>query len=367
MQPHSDKPLAGLRLIDLTRLLPGPAATQYLADLGAEVLKIEDRAQGDYARRFGLGDGDTRTSPFFSAINRGKQTLRLDLRDGADRARFIDEVARSDAVIESFRPGVMQRLGLGYDELQQHRPQLVYCAISGFGQHGPQALQAGHDINYLAAAGALEALTAEDGTPVLPNIQLADLMGGALIALTGMLAALLGARLHGRGRFIDVSMTDGVLLQQWLPLYALNLHGRTRPPGRDLLNGGVPCYGLYRCGDGLWLAVGALELKFWRALCQVLGRPDWCDAHWSLGQSPGSEAALKLRDELRAVFASRPRAHWLERFAQADACVTPVLRFDEALAQARLRRPGLVRQGAIGGFELQWFDSAALWLGPELR
>ena len=324
----ADLPLAGITLLDLTRLLPGPMATQHLADMGATVIKIEDKGAGDYART--MSHVKHELSQLFIAVNRGKQFLKLDLKDDADRAQFLAMVETADAVVESFRPGVMDRLGLGWDVLKARNPKLVMCAITGYGQTGPLALQAGHDINYLALSGMLAQTTDDAGRPVLPNLQVADLLGGAQTAVQGMLAALLGVKMGGRGRFVDVAMTDAVVAHNIMPLLALNHAGHTAPPARDFLTGGVPCYAVYRCRDGRYLAVGALELKFWQALCDVIDRPDLKNRHWSLGQAIGSDDAMQLRRELDTIFATRDRDAWAALFAPADCCVTPVLTLDEA-------------------------------------
>ncbi len=323
------QPLAGITILDLTRLLPGPMATQHLADMGATVIKIEDKGAGDYART--MSHVKHEVSQLFIAVNRGKQFLRLDLKDDTDKAQFLTMVETADVVIESFRPGVMDRLGLGWQVLKARNPRLVMCAITGYGQTGPLALQAGHDINYLALSGMLAQTTDDAGRPVLPNLQVADLLGGAQTAVQGILAALLGVKMGGAGRFVDVAMTDAVVAHNLMPLLALNHAGHTAPPARDFLTGGVPCYAIYRCSDGKYLAVGALELKFWQTLCDVIARPDLKDQHWSLGQAIGSDEAMQLRRELDTVFATRSRDAWAALFAPADCCVTPVLTLDEAL------------------------------------
>lgn len=323
------QPLAGITILDLTRLLPGPMATQHLADMGATVIKIEDKGAGDYART--MSHVKHKVSQLFIAVNRGKQFLRLDLKDDTDKAQFLTMVETADVVIESFRPGVMDRLGLGWQVLKARNPRLVMCAITGYGQTGPLALQAGHDINYLALSGMLAQTTDDAGRPVLPNLQVADLLGGAQTAVQGILAALLGVKMGGAGRFVDVAMTDAVVAHNLMPLLALNHAGHTAPPARDFLTGGVPCYAIYRCSDGKYLAVGALELKFWQTLCDVIARPDLKDQHWSLGQVIGSDEAMQLRRELDTVFATRSRDAWAALFAPADCCVTPVLTLDEAL------------------------------------
>ncbi len=327
--PSPELPLTGLTILDLTRLLPGPMATLHLADMGATVIKIEDTGAGDYART--MSHVKHELSQLFIAVNRGKQFLRLDLKDDADKAHFLTMVESADAVVESFRPGVMDRLGLGWPVLKARNPKLVMCAITGYGQTGPLALQAGHDINYLALSGMLAQTTDEHGQPVLPNLQVADLLGGAQTAVQGLLAALLAVKMGGAGRFVDVSMTDAVVAHNLMPLLALNYAGHTAAPARDFLTGGLPCYAVYRCSDGKYLAVGALELKFWQALCDVVGHPEWKDKHWSLGQQIGGDEALALKAALSQVLAQKTRDEWAALFEPADCCVTPVLTLDEAL------------------------------------
>lgn len=335
---RDDRPLDGVRVIDLTRLLPGPLATRHLAELGATVLKIEGPAeagQEDGSRHMGLSPADIaagRTSPMFRELNRGKQLLQLDLRSAEGREALLHEARRADVLIEGFRPGVMQRLGLGWDALHAVNPRLVVCAITGYGQHSVWSHRAGHDINYIAMAGVLEQIATRAGEVVVPNFQIADLMGGTQAAVSGVLAALLGAARSGRGRCVDISMTHEVLRHHVLARINLQASGRTPAPGFDLLSGGAPCYGVYRSADGRHVAVGALELKFWRALCAALQRPDWAEQHWSRGLAVGSAESMALRDALAAVFASRPLAHWSALFEGVDACVTPVLRLDEAIA-----------------------------------
>ncbi|HYD81369.1 MAG TPA: CaiB/BaiF CoA-transferase family protein [Paucimonas sp.] len=329
MNQPVDKPLQGIRILDLTRLLPGPVATMHLADMGAEVIKIEDPGLGDYARA--MGPIRNEVSQFFVAVNRGKRFLRLDLKLPEQRAEFLRMAETADVVVESFRPGVMDKLGIGWTALKQRNPRLVMCAISGYGQDGPLALMAGHDINYAGYAGMLEQNAGPDGTPALPNLQIGDLLGGAQSAVQGILAALIGARASGVGRFVDVSMTDAVFAHNIMPLVAVNNSGRPAAPGRDLLTGGVPCYNVYRTSDGRHMAVGALELKFWEACCDVLGRPDLKTRHWSLGQAVGGDDAMAVKAELDALFARQTLAHWTEKFAGADCCVTPILRMDEAI------------------------------------
>ncbi|WP_197330637.1 CaiB/BaiF CoA transferase family protein [Ralstonia syzygii] len=341
--PH--RPLAGVRVLDLTRLLPGPAATRHLADLGAEVVKIEAPGPGDYARDMLRTPDDRaadRPSLFFRSLNRGKTEQRLDLKRTDDREALIEHVRHADVLIESFRPGVMARLGLGWETLRAANPALVMCSISGYGQDGPLAQAAGHDINYVGYAGMLDQLIGDDSTPIVPNVQIGDLLGGALTAVVGILAALVDARATGHGRHIDVSMTDAVFTHNLMAFFAVGAHGRASRAGADLLNGGVPCYGVYRTADDRLMAVGALELKFWQALCAVIGKPEWKDRHWSRGQRIGGESARAMRDELAALFRTATQAEWTTRFAGADCCVTPVLRMEEAM-----RHPLFAERGSV--------------------
>jgi len=337
--PSTALPLAGLTILDLTRLLPGPVATMHLADMGATVVKIEDKGVGDYART--MRHVKNELSQLFIAVNRGKQFLKLDLKDAADRERFLNMVDTADVVIESFRPGVMDRLGLGWDTLKLRNPRLVMCAITGYGQHGPLAQMAGHDLNYIAYAGMLAQNTDETGRPVIPNLQVGDLLGGALSAVQGILAALLAVKMGGPGRFIDVSMTDAVFAHHIMPLLAKNYDGQSPPPARDLLTGGVPCYGVYRCSDGRYMAVGALELKFWERCCDLLQRPDLKTQHWSLGQAVGDDKAIAVKVELEKIFSSRTQSEWTAIFETADCCVTPVLTTEEAMAHPHFSERGM--------------------------
>lgn len=333
--------LAGLRVLDLTRLLPGPVATLRLAELGADVLKIEPPGEGDYARTMLQTEAERQSgtpSAFYRIVNRGKRTMTLDLKTEADRAKLIDLARKADVLVESFRPSVMARLGVGYDVLHQANPKLVYCAITGFGSTGPFADKAGHDLNYIAYAGVLDQLAAHDGTPIAPNFQLADLLGGALSAVTEMLAALWHVARGGEGRRVDVSMTHAMHAHNVMAHVALAREddASTRA-GAGLLNGGVPCYDVYRTRDDRFVAVGALELKFWRTLCQALGRPEWGGRHWSLGQAIGGADAKELSAHVAACFRERTRDEWIALLEPLDCCVAPVLTPAEAGAHPLFR------------------------------
>ena len=335
------KPLAGIKLLDLTRLLPGPMATRHLADLGAIVIKIQspDALQADYAKTMGqpsdmTGTGDARASYFYQHCNAGKQELTLDLKLPADKAHFLELVRTADAVLESFRPGVMARLGLAFEVLQAVNPAISLISISGYGQQGAWAGAAGHDINYMALSGMLHEFCAANMESLpLPNIQYGDLLGGAMTAAFATTAAILHSKIHGVGCWMDVSMTASLLAHNVMPLFATQARGAPTPADMDLLNGGVPCYSAYRTADGRFLAVGALELKFWQSFCAVIAHPDWAVKHWSLGNLDiGNSDSMLLKAQVADLIASQSLADWVALFAGHDCCVTPVLRMDEALA-----------------------------------
>ncbi|AUL99103.1 MAG TPA: CaiB/BaiF CoA-transferase family protein [Pseudothauera hydrothermalis] len=328
-------PLAGLRVLDLTRLLPGPLATQHLADYGADVIKVEDTGAGDYARCLGPMCGDT--SYLYRLVNRGKRSIRLDLKQPAGRELLLRLADDADVLVEGFRPGVMDKLGLGYAVLAERNPRLVYCSISGYGQDGPYAQRAGHDINYIGYAGVLDQIGAAGAAPALANLQIGDLLGGTLSSLVGMLVAVIDARTSGRGRHVDVSMTDAVLAHAIFPLAEVLAHGAVKPRGEDLLTGGVPCYGVYETADGRYMAVGALEEKFWHRVCEALGRADLKPAHLASG-----ELGARARAELAAIFRSRTQAEWTAVFDPIDCCVTPVLPMQESLSDPQLVARGMI-------------------------
>ena len=333
-------PLEGVRVLDLTRLLPGPLATQHLADYGAEVIKVEDTGAGDYARTMGAMGGDT--SWFYQIVNRNKYSLRLDLKQAEGRALFLRLVETADIVVEGFRPGVMARLGLGYEVLAKHNPRVILCSITGYGQTGPYAMRAGHDINYLGYAGVLDQIGTAGGAPALSNVQIGDLLGGTMGAVMGVMVALFDAQRSGQGRHVDVSMTDASFAHAIFPLTEVLANGQVKPRGDDMLSGGVPCYGVYETADGRHMAVGALEEKFWHLLCDTVGRPDLKPGHLAEG-----EEGVRVRGALAAIFRSRSQRDWVAIFDAVDCCVTPVLRLEESLQDAQLQARGMVLE--VGG------------------
>lgn len=318
--------LDGLRVIDLSRNLPGPFSTRMLADLGAEVIKVEP-PEGDPARPL---------TALFEALNHGKPCRTVDFRSDADLAQLRDWLAAADVMVDSFRPGVLQGMGLDTERLHALNPKLVMVSITGFGQTGPWAGKAGHDLNFLAMSGVLDQMRAPTGELALSNVQWGDLAAGSAMATIAVLAAVIEARRTGRGRHVDVSMTHGLHAHLVMPKATAALLapilGRRPQAGEDLLNGGLPCYNLYATADGRHLAVGSLEHKFWKVACEVFERPDWVNRHWQRGAFPGSPDAAALKAEVAALVASQPLAYWAHKFEAADACVTPVLTLDEAQA-----------------------------------
>lgn len=312
--------LEGIRVLDLTRLLPGAMATLYLADFGADVIKIEQPGIGDYARHLFVQDGE---SPTFTATNRGKRSVCLDLKKASGRDALIALSRTADVLVESFRPGVMDRLGLGYRVLREANARLIYVALTGYGQNGRMRDAAGHDLNYLAMAGALD-LNGEAGRPpAIPNFQIADLAGGAMQAAMGVLLALLARERTGEGQFVDVSMTRGAA--EMLAVAFANPAGATR--GAGILSGAYACYNVYRCRDGRFIAVGALEPKFWAALCDALERPDLAAQHYA-----PEPRQSELKAELAGLFAARDSGEWIRDLGPRECCVTLVRTVAEAAA-----------------------------------
>ena len=258
--------LEGIRVLDLTRLLPGAVATEWLAEFGAEVIKVEQPPLGDYAR--------ASYTALFEETNRGKKSVELDLK--IQKELFLKLVRNADVLVEGFRPGVMERLGLGYEALNALNPRLIYVALTGYGNDGPHALLAGHDVNYLAMSGVLDLIRAEDGTPVIPGVQIADLAGGSMQAVIGILLAMEARRKSGRGQRVEVSMTDG--LNALLPV------ARAQGPVK-LLSGKYACYRVYAAAENSFVAVGALEPKFWANLCKELECEELIERQFAADQS----------------------------------------------------------------------------------
>jgi alpha-methylacyl-CoA racemase len=336
-----NKPLHGIRVLDLTRLLPGPVATLHLADLGADVIKIEDTGAGDYAR--GMGHGVDGMSDLFRMVNRNKRGLKLDLKQPHGREVFLNLAAAADVVVEGFRPGVVDRLGIGYAAVAAINPRIVYCAISGYGQTGPYRERAGHDINYMGYAGVADQIGAAGGPPALSNFQIGDLLGGSLTPVMGILAAVIDAKNSGQGRYVDVAMTDAVLSHAVIALSGVTATGNATARGSDTLSGGLPCYNIYRTSDSRYMAVGALEKKFWETLCDTLGRPDLKPSHLVYGEDAASAKSL-----LASIFAGKTQGEWSAIFVKADCCVSPILPMQEAITNEQLRARGMIIDASAG-------------------
>lgn len=317
--------LEGIRVLDFTRLLPGPFSTMLLADLGAEVTKIEAPEGGDYARWYPpmFGEGAEAMSALFASVNRGKRSVSINLKHapGAEIARKL--AASVDVVVETFRPGVMDRLGLGPAQLREANPGLIYCGITGFGQTGPYRDAAGHDLTYLAMGGALEQTAPLGGAPHPPGFQLADLMGGGMYATMAILAALYHRERSGEGAELDISMTDGAATTM-APLFGRLAAGGDLPTrGGAELTGGIPCYRVYECSDGKFMAIGALEPKFWNGFCAAVAKPEWVSKAYN--SDPTYIA------EVETLFQTRTRDEWAGLFADKDICCEPVLDVAEVM------------------------------------
>ena len=333
-------PLSGIRVLDLTRLLPGAFCTMLLADMGADVIKVEEPDTGDYMRWTPpLVDGQ---SVLFNALNRNKRSLTLNLKIEVGRELLLSLCETASVLVEGNRPGVMERLSLGWETLHARNPKLVVCSITGYGQDGPLAARAGHDINYTATAGVL-GLNGEHGrAPVPLSVQIADIGGGGLQPAVAILGALVAMERGGDGRRLDVSMTDGAL--SWLALpFAEAGAGGDVGRGDQRLSGRYACYRVYTCKDGRYFSVGALEPKFWGALCTALGKPDLI----ALQFAEGGEQA-RVHATMEAVFALRTRDEWSVELAGLDACCEPVLEMHEVAAHPQVAARGLIQTRATG-------------------
>jgi crotonobetainyl-CoA:carnitine CoA-transferase CaiB-like acyl-CoA transferase len=327
--------LSGLKILDLTMNLPGPYMTWLLAAMGAEVVKIENPVGGDYARVLG-GQND---SPLFEAVNRNKKSVALNLKHPEGKRICLHLLDSYDILVEGFRPGTMEKLGLEYGAVSQRNPRLIYVSITGYGHNSPYRLRAGHDANYLALAGILGMTGTEDGQPVLPGVQIADIAGGSYLALSGLLAAIIQREKTGKGQFVDAAMFDGALSLATMVFGAVQA-GLEKPlPGGMVLNGRFPCYGVYRTKDGKHMSLGALEPKFWQNFCEVAKRKDLAS-----GQFGGEE----VKAEIRGLFASKTQDEWVELLKSADACCEPVLSLDEAVESPLVAARGMLTRHPDG-------------------
>ncbi|MGI8559814.1 MAG: CaiB/BaiF CoA transferase family protein [Solirubrobacteraceae bacterium] len=340
-------PLAGVRVLDLSRLLPGGFCSLLLADFGADVLKVEDTGMGDYIRwapPYYEGADPSARGSLFLALNRNKRSIRIDLKSEQGREVLLALVRSYDVVLEGFRPGVLDRLGVGYERMREENPRIVYCAITGYGQDGPLRDRSGHDMNYLGLVGLLGLSGEADGPPVQAAGQIADIGGGALMAAFGILAALHERQRSGAGQLVDVSMADGAL--SWLAMLAARMFAEAQTPRRGALElaGSLVCYRPYECSDG-WVTLGALEPKFWQAWCAGVEREDLVERQF---EGPGSETHA----EVAAIFMQRTRAQWQAFASEHDCCLEPVLALDEALDSELVRARAMVVELAQPGAQV---------------
>jgi crotonobetainyl-CoA:carnitine CoA-transferase CaiB-like acyl-CoA transferase len=325
--------LAGIRVLDLGQYLPGPFAARVLADLGCDVVKIEPPG-GDPGRHFDA-EGRPGRSPFYDLLNAGKRVAFLDLKAPAGTAAFEALIAEADVLLESFRPGVLDRLGLGGDRLAALNPRLVHCALSGYGQTGPYRLHADHDIGYVALTGMLSACHNDLGS-VIPYPPMADHAGSSQAVMT-IVAALFARERSGRGCFLDISLMESLLFLQPLPLTL------PPPPEGGILNGGAACYNVYRAADGRFATLSCVEPKFWASFCRAMGRPEWIARHYE----PLPQTALI--GALREVFRGQPLSYWDALLTPANCCYQGALDYREVPDHPHIRARGLVRRMADNG------------------
>jgi crotonobetainyl-CoA:carnitine CoA-transferase CaiB-like acyl-CoA transferase len=330
------RPLDNITVLDLTRLLPGAVATMMLGDFGADIIKIEEPGIGDPARQ--MRAGIKRAGSYFLATNRNKRSVTINLKHESGRRIFFKLAEKADVVVEGFRPGVMDRLGIGYETLKALNPRLIYCAITGYGQDGPYRLKAGHDANYLSVAGLLGVNGPKGGPPTLSGVQLADLAGGSLHAVIGVLLALQARARTGEGQFVDISMTDTSLSMMYVPFASFLANGAQPERGNEGLSGRYACYQIYEAKDGRYLSLGALEHKFWENACRVLGREDF------LGECFNSGAQEEIISAFREIFKSRTAAEWLAAFENVDTCIALVNDIAEMIEDPQIKHRGLIAE-----------------------
>lgn len=330
-------PLAKTFVLDMTRYGPGAYCAMLLADFGARVLRVEEALRpgderAEFHRQRALSE---RAHPAY-APNRNKESICLNLKHPEGKEVFLQLVERADVLIEGFRPGVMARLGLGPDVLAARNPRLVYCALTGYGQDGPYVNLVGHDINYISQGGALGLNGPPDGPPAIPGFQFADFAGGALMAVVGILLALLARHESGRGQVVDAALTEGVLSLIANQFSYLQVHGSVPPRGQARLSGGKPYYNVYECADGKYLSIGCNEPYFWANLCRIIGREDFIADQ----EAEGARKA-EIFAALRAIFKTKPRDEWFALLHAADVCVGRVLALEELPADPQHRARGV--------------------------
>ncbi|WP_457575574.1 CaiB/BaiF CoA transferase family protein [Desulfomarina sp.] len=327
--------LKGIKVLDLSRMLPGPYCSMILADHGAEVIAVE-------SRRF-QGDG-----LFFNDLNRNKRHMSLDLKNSKGLEIFFKLAEKTDIIIEGFRPGVVKRLGVDYESVKKINPSIIYCSITGYGQSGPLANRVGHDINYLAQAGILDLIGPADGAPTVPAVQLADIAGGSLQSVIGILMALYAREKHPEriGQYIDIAMTDGMIGFHALPYFLVKQTGKAQKRSNTMLSHRYGCYNTYETADGRYVAIGAVENRFWKKLCEVLGKPEYGKAQYD----------ENVREEiiawLRETFLKKPLSKWDNLLSDLEVCYAPVQTMEEVFEDEHfLERSLVIRNECVDGSE----------------
>ena len=337
MTGESSGPLQGVRVVDLSLLLPGPLCSQHLADMGAEVIKIENPRMGDMTRHWGGKIEGTENSAMFSLLNRKKKSVTINIKREAGREVLLKLLATSDILLEGFRPGTMSELEIGWPQLQKKFPRLIYCAISGYGATGPDKDMAGHDGNFAARAGLLGLNGPKNAAPVIPGFQVADIGGGTLVALSGILAALYAREKTGIGQFVDISMMDGAMA--FLHLYAAEYIANGKKPlrGHEMLNGKLPNYNIYETKDNRFVILAALEERFFRTFLKTIDRSDL------LEKTPLNEENLStIHHQMIQIFKSKTLQEWKPWFEHTDCCLSPVAELDEVFEDRQLKARGMV-------------------------
>ncbi|MFB5284152.1 CaiB/BaiF CoA transferase family protein [Peribacillus sp. Hz7] len=321
--------LNGVKVLDLSRLLPGPYCSLIMADYGAEVIKIEEPGQGDYIRwrKPAIEEIGAR----HLTVNRNKKSIELNLKTEEGKEIFKKMAESADVILESFRPGVMDRLGIGYDEISKINEGIVYCSLTGYGQTGPYRRLPGHDINYIGYSGILGLIGEKDGKPVVPGVQIADLGGGALMALSGIMMALFHKEKTGKGQYVDVSMLDGAVTWLYAALSDYFASGSIPERGKTRLDGHFAFYNVYETKDQKYLSVGASEKKFWKEICELVGKPEWIELH----EGP-EDIQEQLKKDMSELFKQRNQQEWLDLLQTKDTCVGPVYNIDEIFSDSQI-------------------------------
>ena len=347
-------PLEGIKILDLSRLLPGPLATQMLADMGADTIKIEDVNSPDYIRFFPPMVADD--SALYLSLNRNKRSIAINFKSTEGKEIFFALVKSADVVVEQYRPGIMEKIGIGYEQAKKVNPKIIYVSVTGYGQTGPYAQKAGHDLNYIALSGVLANIGTKE-RPVIPGVQIAD-VSGSYAAVNGCLAALLQRGKTGEGQHVDISMTDSAMLFATLIHAQAWAENKNVERGNFQLSGALANYNVYETADGKFVALGALEPKFWICFCEAVQKPEWKNKIIA----PEEEMA-KVKEEVTALFKSKTRAEW-EHFAeQYDVCLTPVLENSELAQNENLIHRNMVFETETGNKKLNTIGTPIKFMG----